>query len=94
MNVRVECVDPLLLRNIQNGILHHLERMVVEQDVDRTHILQRLVDSLLTRIRSPQVRHVKVDLAAALLDHLLGEVRIFLLGFEVCDHDFCTLHGE
>ena len=54
MNVGIERLNPLLLRNIQDGILHHLESMVVEQNVDRTHILQRLVDSLLARIGSPQ----------------------------------------
>lgn len=94
VDVGVERLDPLLFRDIQYGILHHLESMVVEQDIDRTHILQRLVDSLLTRIRTPQISHVKVDLAAALLDHLLGEVGVFLLGFQVCDHDFCAFHGE
>ena len=94
MDVGVESLNPLLLRDIQNGILHHLERMVVEQNVNRAHVLQRLINSLLTRIRTPQISHMQVDLAAALLNHLLGEIRIFLLGFEVCDHDFCALHSE
>ena len=94
MNVSVERLNPLLFRNIQDGILHHLESMVVEQNVDRTHILQRLVDRLLTRIRTPQISHVEVNFAAALFDHLLGEVGVLLLGFEVCDHDFCALHSE
>lgn len=94
MNVGIKRLDPLLLRDVQNGILHHLERMVVEQDIDRAHILQRLVDSLLASIRSPQICDVKVDLAATLFNHLLGRVRVFLLLLEVCDHDFCALHGE
>jgi hypothetical protein len=94
VDVSVKRLDPLLLRNIQNGVLHHLERMVVEQNINLAHSLQRRVDSLLASVRGPQIRHVQVDFPAALLDHLLSEIGIFLLRLKVCDEDFGAFHGE
>jgi hypothetical protein len=93
MDVCVKRLDPLVLRNVQNGVLHHLERMIVDKNINSAHLLQRRLDRLLARLRRPQVRLEQVDLAATVLDHLLGLVGIRLLLGEVCDEDFGALHG-
>jgi hypothetical protein len=92
MDVGVKRLDPLILRNVQNGVLHHLERVVVDEDVDGTHLLQRKLNSLFACFRRSQIRLVHVDLAAAVLDHLLCLVGVALLLGEVCDCDFGSLH--
>jgi len=92
MDVGVKRLDPLILRNVQNGVLHHLERVVVDEDVDGTHLLQGEIHRLLAGVRRSQVRLVHVNLAAAVLDHLLCLVGVALLLGEVCDGDFGSLH--
>ena len=93
MDVGIKRLDPLVLRNVQNGVLHHLVCMVVDQNVDCTHGRQRRLDRFLARLRRSQVRLVQVDLAAAVLDHLLGVVGVALLCGEVRDEHLCPLHG-
>jgi hypothetical protein len=92
VDVGVEGLEPLVLWNVQDGVLHHLERVVVDKDVDGAHVLQRLVDGLLASFGRSEIRLVQVDLAAAVLDHLLRVVGVGLLFGEVCDHDFCAFH--
>lgn len=93
MNVSVEGLQPLILRDIEDGLAHVLEGMVVDENVDGSHRLQRLLDGLLARVGGPQIGFVQVDLATFVLDHLLRVVGIFLLFRQVGDEDLCSLHG-
>jgi hypothetical protein len=93
VDVGVERLDPLLLWNVQDVFCHHLERVVIHQNIDDTHVLKRLLHRLLASLRRSQIRLVEVDLAAAILDHLLCVVGVALLVREICDHDFSSFHG-
>ena len=58
VDVGVERLDPLLFGDVQDVFCHHLERVVVDEDVDGTHVLQRLVHCLLARLRRAEIRLV------------------------------------
>ena len=94
VNVSVESVLPLLLRQIENAVHNHLVRMVVEQDVDAAHLAQRLVHNLLAVGLLLQIHSQQVDLAAVALDFLLRLLGVLLLLRQVRDQSLGALHGE
>lgn len=95
MNIRIECVLPLFLAQIQNAVDHHLVRVVVEQDVDCSHLLSCRVYDLLACILAPQIGLVCVCFPALVFYQLHCLVCVFLLLVgEVCEEDLSAFHGK
>lgn len=68
--------------------------MIVEEDVNSSHLLQRLVYDLLALVSALEVRSVGVALLSVLLNMRLCLLCIFLLFRQVGDEHVRTLHGE
>lgn len=94
VDVGVEGVEPLLVGDLEDGLLHHLVGVVVEQDVDSAELVHGLVDDLVAVLLLSQVGREEVALAAVFLDLLLGLLCVLLLVLQVRDQYIGTLHGE
>lgn len=94
VDVGVEGVEPLLVADLEDRVLHHLVGRVVEQDVDRAKLVHGLVNHLIAVLLLPEVGWEGVALAAVLLDLLLGLLRILLLFLQVRNQHVGALHGE
>ena len=94
MNVGVERVLPLLLRQIMDVIDHHLVSVIVEQNVNRPHLLQSLLLDFLAVVLIFEVCRVEVALAAMLLHEFFRLLCVLLLFWQVGDEAVCALHGE
>lgn len=92
MDVRLKCVLPLLLAEIQDTVHLHLVRMIVEQDVDPAHLAHCLINNFLAVLFLLEIGGVEVTLLAILLHKLLGLLSIFLFVREIGDEDVRTLH--
>lgn len=94
VNVSLERKLPLLLSDIQNTPRHHLIRMVVEQDVNGTHLAHCLLDHFLAVLLLLEICGVEVTLLAVLLNRLLRLLRVLLFFRQIGDEAVCALHGE
>ena len=94
VDVGVERVVPLLLAQLRDAVHDVLVRVVVEEDVDAAHLLERLIDDLLADLLLLEVGLEEVHFAAVLLHVLLCVLRV--LGFfgEISEKGFGAFHGE
>lgn len=94
VDVRVECVLPLLFAQLQDTRLRQLVGVVVEQDVDGAHLLQCLLDRLLAVVLVFEVGREEIALLTVFLHVALRLLGILLLFWQIDDEAVCTLHGE
>jgi hypothetical protein len=96
------CIDQLwqisilrehLLIQILDVFDHHLVSMVVDEDVNATHLLDSRLDDLLAVLALFQVGRVCVALLTLFLDKLHGLLCIVFLLRQVCNKAVGTLHG-
>jgi hypothetical protein len=93
MNVRVERLDPLVLGQIFDVLHHHLVRMVVDKNVNATHLLDCLVNHLLAVLAVRQIGCVCVACLTLLFDELDSLLGVFFLLRQVRDEAVCAFHG-
>ena len=73
---------------------HHLVGVVVDQDVNATHLLDSLVNDLLAVLLRLEVHGESVALLSFLLNHLLGVLCVLFFFGEICNEAVGSLHGE
>jgi len=83
-----------ILREVGNAVDHVLVRCVVDKDVDGAHSRHGLLHELLAIVLFGDIGGVEVDLAADLLDLLLGLLGIRLFFGQIVDETLCAFHGE
>jgi len=82
-----------VLRELSNAVNHVLVCGVIDQDVDRPHLVQSLLYQLLAILHLAHVSREKVAFPPVLLDRLLGLLSIFLLVWQICNDAVGTLHS-
>jgi hypothetical protein len=83
-----------VLRKVVDVVDHHLVGVVVDENVNATHLLDCLVNDLLAVRPLFKVDCQSVALLSLLFNHLLGVLCVLLLLGEVGDEAVCALHSE
>lgn len=94
VDVRVKGLQPLLIRQAQDIILHHLKRVVVEQDIQATHYLNSFLNGLYAVLLLGEICGEQVAFRSLGFDLLLGVLGILLFLWQVRDEAVSSLHGE
>ena len=94
VNVGIERQLPLIFTQLEDILRHHLIRVVVEEDIDRSHLANCLVHDLPAVLSTLKIDRVEVTLLPMLLHLTLCLLCVLLLGVQIRDEAIGAFHGE